>query len=830
LNFFASGATREYSRLFRHSAAARSSRRSRLFLADNCPDRLPRPAGKSQKDRRTDPASNLDTAQVESVHHFFAKSTGMSRSWRNVRWTDSDLDTTNHGGIFLATTSSDVRWAFQPKETTMMSRVHLCGGAMCLLLVASAPVQAATYYVSTTGSDSNAGTEAAPFATWEKAQTTAAPGDTVYFRGGRYVYTTAISACTGTSATVDSVVLSKSGTSGSPINYFAYPGEKPIFDFTGVTSMTSYNCRHVGVRVTGSWLHLKGLEFAGVLQLNNLNHESWCVYVYGGTNNVFEMLDAHHNMGPGFFIQRGGNNTFLNCDSHENEDTMTSNGDGQSADGFGCHPDQAGDTGNLFHGCRAWWNSDDAWDFIHASEACTVEYSWTWYQGYKPDALSGGAPVALSAGNGNGFKGGGYDMPPTRIPSPIPQHIIRFNVSFYNKASGFYANHSPDSAFFYNNTGFMNHPDFNMLGVGSDLSSSISVGFLRNNLAFGGTLTSDMNLGGLIDDQNNSWDTGMGLTVTDADFQSVTFAPPASCPAPYSPGGTVCVPPTDTTSFAGMASARQADGSLPILPFLRLAAGSKLIDKGTTTGLPQPYPAYVGAAPDLGAFEYGATTSAGGSSGATGGAVGTGGVAGGNGGTGGSIGAGTGGVNGGSGGALSGGTTGGTGGARTGGTTGGSGGAGNGGGAAGTGGAGLGGNTAGTGGARAGGTTGAGGGISSGGAIGTATGGASSTGGLFAAGGSIAQGGGSLGAGGSPGPGGQGAGGQTSTGSAGGGAAGSTTAGGSSNSGCSCAIGARSSGHPGFGVFAFLLGAATLRCLRRPLDRRHRANAANRRA
>ena len=57
----------------------------------------------------------------------------------------------------------------------------------------------------------------------------------------------------------------------------------------------------------------------------------------------------------------------------------------------------------------------------------------------------------------------------------------------------------------------MNHPDFNMLGVGSDLTSSISVGFLRNNLAFGGTLTSNMNLGGLIDDQFNSWDSSWAL-------------------------------------------------------------------------------------------------------------------------------------------------------------------------------------------------------------------------------------------------------------------------------------------------------------------------------
>ena len=52
-----------------------------------------------------------------------------------------------------------------------------------------------------------------------------------------------------------------------------------------------------------------------------------------------------------------------------------------------------------------------------------------------------------------------------------------------------------------------------------------------------------------------------------------------------------------------MASARQADGSLPVLPFLRLAAGSDLIDKGTDLGF-----AFNGRAPDLGAFESGAPT------------------------------------------------------------------------------------------------------------------------------------------------------------------------------------------------------------------------------
>jgi len=109
-----------------------------------------------------------------------------------------------------------------------------------------------------------------------------------------------------------------------------------------------------------------------------------------------------------------------------------------------------------------------------------------------------------------------------------------------------------------------------------------------------------MGNGGPISDMFNSWDANLNLTVTNADFQSVAFAPPASCPAPYAPGGTPCVLPTDMTTFGGMASARQADGSLPFLPFLRLAATSKLIDKGTNVGLP-----YAGSAPDLGCFETG---------------------------------------------------------------------------------------------------------------------------------------------------------------------------------------------------------------------------------
>src|SRR5438309_45412 len=105
-----------------------------------------------------------------------------------------------------------------PMARHVLRLALLAGG----LLVARGAAAASTYYVATDGSDSNAGTMAAPFASWAKAQSVAAAGDTVYFRGGRYKYTDATKTCTSTSDTVNAVVLNKSGASANPINYFAY--------------------------------------------------------------------------------------------------------------------------------------------------------------------------------------------------------------------------------------------------------------------------------------------------------------------------------------------------------------------------------------------------------------------------------------------------------------------------------------------------------------------------------------------------------------------------------------------------------------------------------
>lgn len=463
----------------------------------------------------------------------------------------------------------------------------LAVGLLWAGFLAPTVAHAAMYYVAPAGSDSAAGTEAAPWKTMAKAQTMAAAGDTILFRAGTYAYTAGTTTCSSGTANISGVLLNKPGTAGNLIKYWAYPGEVPVLDFDGIRD----SCRIRGITVQTSYVHLKGFELKGVRQNNNLNHESWGVWV-SGSNNVFENLNIHHIMGAGLFIQKGGNNLVLNCDSHDNLDEMTSNGAGESADGFGCHV-SAGETGNVFRGCRAWWNADDGYDFINSFAACTVEHSWAWYNGYRPGTMTG-------IGNGNGFKSGGYGADPADFPANPALHTTRFCLAVANRAAGFYANHHPNSCYFYNNTGYGNNPNFNMLGMNNS-GGDITVGVYRNNIAFSGSLYSNRSNA---DEAYNSW-TIAGITVNASDFQN--------------------------TSVTGLDAPRKADGSLPDLPNFHLAAGSDLIDKGTNLNLP-----FAGAAPDLGAFETGlAPPGSGGSGAGTGGGSASGGRGGGSGGGGG---------------------------------------------------------------------------------------------------------------------------------------------------------------------------------------------------
>jgi parallel beta-helix repeat protein len=77
-------------------------------------------------------------------------------------------------------------------------------------------VSAATYYVDPNGSDRSPGTQARPWASLQRAASTATSGDTVLIKGGTYPFN-------------KRVTMYNDG----PITFQAYPGEEPVFRFTG---------------------------------------------------------------------------------------------------------------------------------------------------------------------------------------------------------------------------------------------------------------------------------------------------------------------------------------------------------------------------------------------------------------------------------------------------------------------------------------------------------------------------------------------------------------------------------------------------------------------
>lgn len=445
--------------------------------------------------------------------------------------------------------------------------------SVLLIFVVGTPTVFPQIYVAANGDDSNPGTITQPLESIQQAQALASPGDTVFVRGGLYqVREDQISQIQQNLFACISF-LDKSGLPGQTIKYWAYPGEIPVFDFSNVAPADR---RVVGIWVDQGteYIHIKGLEMTGI-QVTILAHtESYCIYSRG-SNNIFEQISMHDNVGTALRHYRGGNNLFLNCDAYNNHDNVSEDGLGSNTDGFGCHSNP-GSTGNVFRGCRAWFNSDDGFDIIRSDESVLFENCWAFYNGFSTSFQS--------LGDGNGFKAGGYAYDPAnQIPDPVPRNTVRFCVAVRNKASGFYSNHHLAGNDWYNNTAYQNNSNFNMVNRESPQIDDIWVdGYdhvLKNNLSykpFGfGSHTAYIDTAQNTV-ENNSFD--LPITLTDADFISV--------------------------DQSLLTAPRKPDGSLPDIDFLRPAQGSAIIDAGVDIGFP-----FSGNAPDLGAIETNFTTS-----------------------------------------------------------------------------------------------------------------------------------------------------------------------------------------------------------------------------
>ena len=334
------------------------------------------------------------------------------------------------------------------------------------------------------------------------------------------------------------ISLNTAATKANPIRLWAYGDEKPVIDFHGSSAGQA-----LLLYTNAQYNHLKGLEVK--------NCPGYGIEIYG-KNNIIENCSFHNNGygtdSAGTMIDggctgvqaHGDSLLMLNCDSYDNEDLPA----GENSNGF-----VVSGKGVVLKGCRAWHNSDDGFDFWYSVDRIVVDNCYAYRNGTG------------ITGNGMGFKLGGSTI--NQSDTSRAWHLLRHCVSFDNRGKGYDQNGNPRGTTFYNCTGFRNGGGgFNMDFPSTDpdtVYNCISYLNTNTNVAF-----EDRSV--LV---TNSWQIA---TVTADDFVSL-----------------------DTSGITGT---RNADGSLPTSSFLRLAAGSDLIDTGTNVGLP-----YLGSAPDLGAFE-----------------------------------------------------------------------------------------------------------------------------------------------------------------------------------------------------------------------------------
>jgi len=412
---------------------------------------------------------------------------------------------------------------------------------MAVLALSGFTATAATWYLSPTGSDSNAGTAASPWRTVEKAQSAGSAGDTVICYGGTYYDSTVNS----TDSTYNYVHTITKG-----MTFSAFPGQVPVFNFTN----TPTNLRPVGFNVKAgtptifNWIQVTGTPVGTQKLAINF-------YITGtGVNCTFNDCTAHDSQAIGFYFENHATGVCSNCDSYDNQGTGSGSDEGTDSvgniDGFGAHGN-----GVTFFGCRAWNNSDDNYDCINSYGANTFSHCWAYNAG------DGG-------GDGNGFKVGGFGCSGGTVASPLPVHTVEYCLSVRNPGdAGFYANHQPgQAANWIHNTAYDNTVGYNLLeGTGSASTNCSVTGsneVMHFNLVFGSTYTDIENLnesGAMV--SSNSW-TETGVTVNTADFLS--------------------------TAYSQMTNARGADGSLPMITFMHLANGSPLTGLGCFVVPPAP--------------------------------------------------------------------------------------------------------------------------------------------------------------------------------------------------------------------------------------------------
>lgn len=452
------------------------------------------------------------------------------------------------------------------------------------------------YYVAPDGDDAAAGTYAAPWATFQKAFDVANAGDTVYFRGGVY-YSTDFNVIDPNGSQGDA--HGNSGTSRSnQIYYFNYPGETPILDChyhcDSIPKDPGCDCIYNSAILIyqAQFIHFRGIEVRDVF-LCDSNRVSGAISMYEHANLTFENMSVHdigqrgyNSISNGAWSEADGGGApfaydttyFINCDTYAICDTFVTN-PGNAGDAMKLHTYQGNVT--YFTGCRQWQYSDDGIDLSGGGKR-VFDNCW-----FMPTDTYAEFDI-----EGNGIKAGAVDPLYLDGTGGVGFNFVEVRncIAAFGEGSGFYdLDYDPyrtTNSLYYNNIAWKCGYGFRT----NNIADTVETWTLRNNIAYQSTLLtggaqpfniSARTTSGLYTESNNTFNAlaadvypwfeeASDITVTDSDFLVTDSA----------------------TIVSQLTSARQADGSLPIITAFHLAEDSDLKAYGTDVGM--------SAVPDIG--------------------------------------------------------------------------------------------------------------------------------------------------------------------------------------------------------------------------------------
>ena len=415
----------------------------------------------------------------------------------------------------------------------------------------------ATYYISPAGDDTKGnGTKENPWYNLGKAVSVAQAGDVIYCRGGRYLMS-----WRGTDSKL-TVRLKQSGTADKPIVISAYENEAPVFDFEQQLLDCNRDKGKVGDRgilITGNYWILFGLHIMhaadnGIKLEGSHNRIERCEFSYN-LDTGLQLGFGHKFADAGFGVTENDGtycayNDIVDCDSHHNCDYDSNYG--SDADGFACKMHNG--KGNRFIRCRAWRNSDDAWDLFETDYDVILAECWAWESGNAADHLwvkdyfDGSASFS---GNGNGIKLGGNGTGGSSKGTHYAYRCIAFGCNISSSVKGFDCNSHKDGHVLIGCLAFDNSYDYMFESGGSDAKT-----FYYNNVCFG---KQEISVG--TDDYN-----ALATTITKLAWTNHLVKT-------FSRSDYVSLDETDALA------PRRGDGSMPTR-FARLMPESNLVDAG----------------------------------------------------------------------------------------------------------------------------------------------------------------------------------------------------------------------------------------------------------